>query len=64
MATHLAETEKEFFHLERELYLNTTYAPPAISPYTKSLDYDIVEKLEEEIIRYGVEGNVIMGWCL
>ena len=43
------------------MYFNTTYAPPSTSGYTKNLDYDIFEKLEEEIIRYRTDGNVILG---
>ena len=43
------------------MYFNSTYAPPATSPYTKSLDYEVFEKLEEEIIKYRVDGNVIVG---
>jgi hypothetical protein len=46
--------------LGKNLYISFVYAPPSTSPYVKNLDYDIFEKLQEDISLYSGDGNVIL----
>ena len=52
--------KKEFFRLKKDLYISFTYASPSTSEYAKKLDYNIFQKLEEEIPRYHAHGNVLL----
>ena len=52
--------KKEFFNLERDIFLCFVYAPPESSTYAKNLDYDILEKLELEISTHSSMGNIII----
>ena len=52
--------KKDFFNLENDIFLCFVYAPPESSSYSKSLDYDIFEKLELEISTHSAIGNVII----
>ena len=53
--------EKKFFNLTKDLYQCFSYAPPLNSPYTQSLDYDVLETLENDISKYKNDGNIIVG---
>ena len=53
--------DKKFFNLTRDLYQCFSYAPPLSSPYTQSLDFDVLETLENDIAQHKHEGNVIVG---
>ena len=52
---------KSFFNLENDVYFCSAYVPPLRSCYTQSLDYDIIQNLEEDIARFRLDGNVIIG---
>ena len=44
---------KEFFHTEKDIYIAMIYISPANSTYTKQLDYNIFDILEDEIAEDG-----------
>ena len=44
--------DKKFFNLTRDLYQCFSYAPPLSSPYTQSLDFDVLETLENDIAQH------------
>ena len=52
--------KKDFFNLEKYIFVSFSYATPETSPYTKNLDYDIFQKLESEITTLMNDGNVIL----
>ena len=52
---------KSFFNLKKDLYFCFSYTPPLNSPYTKNLDFDVLQTLEEEIANFSREGNVLVG---
>ena len=52
--------KKTFFNFNKDIYYCFNYAPPASSLYAKNLDYDIFQMLEEDISRYGNEGNIML----
>ena len=52
--------KKEFFNFSKDLYINFYYASPSTSDYVKNLDYDIFQKLEEDISKYSADGNVVI----
>ena len=43
------------------MYQCFSYAPPSNSPYTQGLDYDVLQRLEDDISKFKLEGNVIIG---
>ena len=53
--------DKMFFNFDKDLYINFTYASPLNSPYVKNLDYDLFQKLEEDIYHFSRLGNIILG---
>ena len=53
--------DKTFFNLSKDLYQCFSYAPPLSSPYTQNLDFNVLKRLENDIYRYKLEGNVIVG---
>ena len=53
--------EKKFFNLDKDLYQCFSYAPPLTSPYTQSLDYEVLRKLENDISCFKPKGSVIVG---
>ena len=52
--------ENKFFGFEKDIFICFVYAPPLSSVYTKSLDYDIFQKLEEDISNFSNHGNIIL----
>ena len=52
---------KNFFNLKKDIYFCFSYAPPLNSPYTKNLDFDVLQNLEVDIGRFKQEGNVLVG---
>ena len=52
--------KKDFFRFDRDIFICFVYAPPASSPYTNSLDYDIFQNLEEDISRFSNDGSIIL----
>jgi hypothetical protein len=44
---------REFFNLEKDIYLCFIYDPPGNSTYTHSLEENILDILEEDIILIG-----------
>ena len=52
---------KSFFNFDNDLYFCFAYTPPLTSCYTQSLDYDMIQKLEEDVGRFRQVGNVIIG---
>ena len=52
--------KNNFFMFEKDIYVCFIYAPPASSPYTNSLDYDIFQTLENDISKYSNDGNIIL----
>ena len=61
LETVWAKFDKKFFNLSKDLYQCLSYAPPLTSPFTQSLDFDILQSLEDDISKYKLEGNVIVG---
>ena len=55
-----SKISKEFFNFERDLFLCFAYISPPNSPYANSLNYDIFQKIEEDISRYTEQGNIIL----
>ena len=51
---------KDFFGLEKDILICFAYVPPTNSPYTKGLDYDLMDKIEEDIARYKTDGSIIL----
>ena len=52
--------QKEFFGLEKDIYVCFVYAAPLDSCYTKKLEYDILDKVEEYILKFNKEGDVLL----
>ena len=54
--------KKDFFGLEKDLYLNAVYISPIASSYTKKQDSDndIFNKLETDIARYSRVGDIML----
>ena len=51
---------KNFFGLIDDIYLCFMYNPPAYSSYTKSLQYDIFDMLEKDILNYSLKGKILL----
>lgn len=51
---------REFFNLEKDIYLCFIYDPPGNSTYTHSLEENILDILEEDITKYAVDGDIIL----
>ena len=51
--------DKYFFKLKNNLFICVTYLPPKNSTYTQRLDFDIFNRLEQDIIKYSEQGKVI-----
>ena len=51
---------KSFFSLQEDIYLCFMYNPPENSSYTKSLDKDYFEILENDIIKYSSLGKILL----
>ena len=52
--------KKEFFGLEKDLLFCFAYVPPSTSPYTKTLGYEPLDKIEEDISRFKIDNNFIL----
>ena len=52
--------DKIFFNLNRDLYICLIYIPPTVSPYIQKLNYDILDCLEQDILKYKDLGNIIL----
>ena len=52
--------KSEFFNLKKDLFICFTYVPPITSEYVKNLEYDLMQKMEEEITIYSGLGNVMI----
>ena len=50
--------KKEFFQIDKDIYLGTVYLSPG--NYEKSQNADYMMELEEEISRFSTKGNVIL----
>jgi hypothetical protein len=51
---------REFFNLEKDIYLCFIYDPPGNSTYTHSLEENILDILEEDITKFAVDGDIIL----
>ena len=58
--------DKQKFGLEKDLFLYFVYIPPANSSYTLRTDCDkqLFEKLDQDITKYSVLGDIILMWDL
>ena len=52
--------DKSFFKLKNNLFICVTYLPPKNSTCTQRLDFDIFNRLEQDIIKYLEQGKVIL----
>ena len=53
--------KKEFFHLQRDIYLCLAYISAKISSYSKKQNTDILEQIEQDIIhKYSNLGDIIL----
>ncbi|XP_077862562.1 uncharacterized protein LOC144344539, partial [Saccoglossus kowalevskii] len=51
---------KKFFHLEKDVYIGTTYIPPKNSSYYNQNNNDPYEELHNEIQEFKMKGNIII----
>ena len=52
--------KKDFFHTKNDIYMAMIYISPANSTYTKQLEYDVFEVIEDEIAKYSSKGQVLI----
>jgi hypothetical protein len=52
--------KSDFFNLKKDLFICFPYVPPITSSYVGNLEYDIFQKIEEEICHYSGLGNVMI----
>ena len=52
--------DKDFYHVEKDIYLCATYIPPEMSMYYKVINVNLFEKLEEDISYFSGKGQVII----
>ena len=51
---------KQFFGISDDIYLCYLYNPPAYSSYTKSLQEDLFELIENDLANYTNKGNILL----
>jgi hypothetical protein len=52
--------KKEFFKTTSEIFIGAVYISPLNSTYSKKLEYDPLDIIEQEIGKYAEQGNVIL----
>lgn len=52
--------DKNFFNMPKDLFIGAVYIPPRNSTYSKNIDYDPYHELENEIINYTVQGDIML----
>jgi hypothetical protein len=52
--------KKELFHTDNDMYLAMAYISPANSTYTKQLNYNPFDIIEDEIAKYSSKGQVVL----
>ena len=52
--------KKDFFNFEKDIFICFAYIPPLSSTYTRKLEYDIFQKIEDEKSKFPNEGNIIL----
>ena len=51
---------KSFFGIQEDIYLCYLYNPPENSSYTQSLETDIFEIFENDIVNYSEKGKILI----
>ena len=51
---------KSYFKLHDDLYICFAYIPPGNSSFSKKLDYDILELIENDIVKYSQLGHILL----
>jgi exonuclease III len=51
---------KQFFGLEKDLFICAIYMPPENTSYSKSNHLDTFEMIERDIVHYGQTGNILL----
>ena len=54
--------KKDFFGLEKDIFICFAYIPPASSEYVKNLTYDLIDDLSEEIGKFQVSRKYTYCW--
>ena len=51
---------KDFFGIENDIYICFIYNPPENSTYTQSLQEDLFDLIEKDIVKYSDTGNILL----
>jgi len=52
--------KKDFFRLQSDIFIGAVYISPLNSSYSKKLEYDPFEIIEQEIMKYSGQGQIIL----
>jgi len=54
------QLSKSFFGLNSDIYICFIYDPPEGTSFTKKLNYNILELVENDVIKYSEKGHIIL----